>query len=95
MLQDNEIKEEPKLNLKVPRSLKIGSPTELITAKASQREKSDSKIRTRVNFHFTDNDEDQIKDKVDGSPGSVMQRTSLVKNAINHTPPRQRYLQHF
>ena len=75
--------------MKVPRSLKSNLPAELITALGSRREKSGGKIRTRVNFHFTDDDNGTIKDK-EGSSGSVMQ--SLVKNVINHTSTRQRYL---
>ena len=79
--------------MKVPRSLKSSSPTELITALGSRREKTGGKIRTRVNFHFTDDDGGKNKDKdTSTSSGSVMQSTSLVKNVINHTPPRQRYL---
>ena len=77
--------------MKVPRSLKL-PPTELITARGSQRGNTVGKIRTRVNFHFKDDDDDKIKDKADSLSGSVMQRTSLVKNVINHSHPRQRYL---
>lgn len=85
--KDNEIKEEPKSYSKVPKSFKISSPTELITAKGNTREKSVSRIRTRVNFHFTNNDEHKSENNEDSSTEFMEQRTSQVKNVINYTPP--------